>query len=112
MPRESLDPEQPDPLDRDLEDMSGSPALARGLKEDLRRLRDGAAGPELAEMARDVLDGNIELRTAARSSFYADQLTEAVGRYQSWKEQRTSDELDQFRYETQRYLDQEAQPGR
>lgn len=83
-------------LDRDLAQMSGSPALAKQVKEDLRRLADGAAGPKLAEMARDVLDGRIDLRAVARGSVYADNLTEAIGQYRRWQAQLTPDEREQF----------------
>ncbi len=91
-------------LDRDLEQMSGSPALAKQLKESLRRLTDGAAGPKLAEMARDVLVGRTDLRMVARSSVYADNLTEAIGRFQRWQAELTPEEREQFLSEARRRL--------
>jgi hypothetical protein len=100
MPNEAPEtPEEPgasEALDRDLEQMSGSPALAKQVKESLRRLADGAAGPKLAEMARDVLDGRTDLRTVARSSVYADNLTEAIGQFQRWQAQLTPEERERF----------------
>jgi hypothetical protein len=45
-----------EPLQRELEQMSGSPVFAKKIKESLQRLAGGAAGPELAEMAREVLN--------------------------------------------------------
>jgi hypothetical protein len=91
-------------LDRDLEQMSGNPALAKHIKESLRRLAGGAAGPMLAEMARDVLNGRTDLRTAARSSIYADNLTEAIGQFQRWQDTLAPDEREQFLTQTQQQL--------
>jgi hypothetical protein len=95
-PEESAASETSEALDRDLEQMSGSPALANQVKESLHRLADGTAGPKLAEMARDVLDGRTDLRTVARSSVYADNLTDAIGQFQRWQAQLTPDEREQF----------------
>ena len=82
-------------LDHELDRMAGSPALAKALKKQIMALRDGVAGPELAEMARDLLDGRIGLRTIASSDAYRQSLTEATSNYQDWYEnldesQRTS----------------------
>jgi hypothetical protein len=93
-----------DAIDRELEDMSGSPSLARELKENLRHLRDGAAGPELAEMAREVLKGDVGLRSVARSSVYADQFTDATGRYQRWHEQLTPEGREQLLSDARRQI--------
>jgi cytochrome c-type biogenesis protein CcmH/NrfG len=73
-----------DPVDRDLDEMTQDPALTTELKASLRRLSDGAAGPMLAEMARDVLEGRTTLRDVARSSAYATAMTDVVGRLQDW----------------------------
>jgi hypothetical protein len=97
-------PDNSEQLDRDLDDMSGNPAIAKHLKESLRRLSDGSAGPELAEMAREVLEGRTDLRTVARSSAYADQMTEAVGRFQNWQAEATPEERSQLLEETQKKL--------
>ena len=98
------DPADSDAVDRELEDMSGSPLLARELKETLRGLRDGAAGPELAEMAREVLNGDLDLRSVARSSVYADQFSRAIGLYQRWYEQLTPGEREQLLTDTRRHI--------
>jgi hypothetical protein len=73
-----------DALTRDLEQKLGSKDLARRVRESVLRLRDGAGGEQLAEMARDLLDGRIDLRTIGRSSAYAGPLTAAARRYQDW----------------------------
>ena len=78
--------------------------LARELKETLPSLRDGAAGPELAEMAREVLNGDVDIRNVARSSVYADQLTRAIGLYQRWHEQLTPQEREQLLTDTRRHI--------
>jgi hypothetical protein len=61
-------------IDRELDDMTGDPALTTSIKDSLTRLRDGAAGPDLAEMARDLLDGKISLRQVIRSGVYTEAL--------------------------------------
>lgn len=98
------DPADSEAIDRELEDLSGSPSLARELKENLRRLRDGSAGPELAEMARDVLKGDVDLRSVARSSVYADQFIEAIRRYQRWHDQLTPEEREQLLSDARRQI--------
>src|SRR5439155_10802627 len=60
-------------LDRDLDQMTGSPALVKQIKQikqSLHRLADGAGGPRLAEVARDVLDGRMALRDLGKSAAY------------------------------------------
>lgn len=42
------------------------------LRESLRRLAAGAGGPDLAEMAREVLSGRATLRHAMMSRAYAE----------------------------------------
>src|SRR4051812_43842027 len=85
-----------DKLDNDLEQMTGSRGLGKQVKENLRRLADAAAGPELAEMARDVLDGRADLRTLGQSSGYATHLIAAIGRYQQWQASLSAHERDQL----------------
>lgn len=52
----------------------GDPGRVRLLRESLHALADGAAGPALQEMARDVLAGRVRLREAALSTFYGAEL--------------------------------------
>jgi hypothetical protein len=96
-----MDDEQ---LQRGLEQMSGNPALANQIKQSLRQLNDGRAGPGLAELARDVLAGRTDLRTIAQHSAYANQLTDAIQRFHHWYTQLTPDERDQLADDTRAYL--------
>ncbi|MFC0006579.1 hypothetical protein [Micromonospora siamensis] len=90
-------PDEPDDdLHRDLTRMAGSPAVAEEVRRGLRRLADGAASPELAEMARDVLAGRVNVRAAAGSEALADQMSEAIGRFQQWQAELTEEEGEQF----------------
>ena len=93
-----------EPLDRDLEQMSGSPALARHLKQSLHRLAAGAGGPRLAEVAREVLDGRMALRDMAKSSVYTDYFTEAIAGFRRWQAELAPDEREQHLSEIQRHL--------
>jgi hypothetical protein len=51
-----------DALTRDLEQKLGSPDLAKQVRDSIFKLRDGAGGEQLAEMARELLDGRIDIR--------------------------------------------------
>lgn len=62
----------------------GDPAMAKVLRESLRHLATGAAGPALQEMANDVLDGRITLREAVRHDHYAAALTERLDAFTEW----------------------------
>jgi len=85
--------------------MAGSPALARAAKKCLDQLSHGTAGPELAELARDVLAGRIGLRTATRSSAYAVPLTEAIDSFRRWDESLTRQERGQVIAEARAQLE-------
>ena len=73
-------------IDRDAEQMAGSSALAKAVKANLLRPSRGAAGPDLGEMARELPEGRTDLRSVACSSAYADQITKATIRYETWYE--------------------------
>ena len=70
-----------DPLDRELEQITGNKKMAAELRQNLEKLKGGAAGPDLAEMARDVLAGRVTLRDVTRTSAYAAPLTDAMNRF-------------------------------
>lgn len=83
-------------LDSELERMAGNPKLARAIKDALNKLSKGAGGADLAEMARDVLDGRTDLRTVGQSSAYSHQMTEAIGQFQQWQAELTLEERERF----------------
>lgn len=61
------------PADHELRDIArGDPGRHRLLRDALERLETGAAGPDLAEMAGEVMAGRITLRRAMTSRAYAD----------------------------------------
>jgi hypothetical protein len=93
-----------DQVDRGLDEMTGDPALTKQLKVSLQRLRDGAGGPALAELARDVLEGRTTLRDVARSSAYATAMTPVMQRLQEWNANMTDDERDQLVVDTKTEL--------
>jgi hypothetical protein len=93
-----------DPLDRDLERMAGSPELAKTVRANLVRLSKGAGGPDLAEMARDLLDGRTELSTIARSSAYADQISAATVQFQTWYAELTEEEREKLIADTEAHV--------
>lgn len=91
-------------LERDLERMSGDPRIARAVKDSLRQLKDGAAGPELADLARDLLEGRTDLHSVASSSAYSAPLTAAVSTYETWYSELTPEQHQQLHADTTEYL--------
>ena len=87
-------------LDRQLAEMTGNPQLARAIKNSLRKLQDGAAGPELAEMAGEILNGRSDLRGLATTSAYAGALTDGVERFQQWQAETPADEREHIAAQT------------
>jgi hypothetical protein len=81
-----------DQVDRDLDAMTGDPALTRQLKASLQKLREGVGGPALAELAREVLEGRTTLREVARSSAYAAEMGAVMRRFQQWNAELTDEE--------------------
>lgn len=84
--------------------MAGSREAAEEVKRTLVTLRDGSAGPELAEMARDVLEGRISFRDVARSSAYAEPLLKAQEAFLRWRSQVDEEEQARLVTETQKRL--------
>jgi hypothetical protein len=74
-----------DAIDSEIGEMADNPRVARALKDALRQLRDGVAGPVMAEMARELLDGSIRLRAVARSSAYGRELTAGFNQFERWE---------------------------
>jgi hypothetical protein len=97
-------------LDDDLRSMAGDDHLAQRIRRDLEQLRDGSAGPELAEMACDLLDGRTDLRSIGRSSTYANQLLEGVDRYQAWHSKLTPQERAELEREARKVIYGEGRP--
>jgi hypothetical protein len=82
----------PDPVDRELEEMTSNRRKATTVKNALAKLREGVAGPELAEMATEILEGRTSLRTVGNSSVYADHFAEAATRFRDWQSSQTAEE--------------------
>lgn len=61
-----------------------TPDQARRLRLALNTLAGGSAGPALQDMARDVLSGKVELRTALRSRAYEDAMSDRVHAFSAW----------------------------
>ena len=81
-----------DALDDEFARLAGGRKLGQELRRNLERLRDGVAGPDLAEMARDLLDGRITVREVTRSTAYAVPLGEAMDRYREALDELSEDE--------------------
>jgi hypothetical protein len=95
-------------LNRDLEQMSGNPRIARALRDSLEKMSGGAAGPVMAELARDLLAGRISLRTIGNSSAYADYFRDAAAKYAEWENSLTREEREELR---ERAAEQFGAPG-
>lgn len=88
-----MDDEQ---VDRDLDAMTGDPALTRQLKASLQKLRDGVGGSALAEMAREVLESRTTLRDVARSSAYAAEMSTVMTDLQQWNADLSDEQREQL----------------
>jgi hypothetical protein len=87
---------QESPLDHELDRMAGHPGLAKAVMANLAQLSRGVAGPDLAEMARDLMDGRIDIRTVARSSAYAEQITNATVTFEQWYSELSPEEREKL----------------
>ena len=97
-----------DPVDLELEQITGNKKMAAELRQNLEKLKGGAAGPDLAEMARDVLAGRITLRDVTRSAAYATPLTAAMDRFHDHQTQLSEQEKDDLRRQAEeRFADDE-----
>jgi hypothetical protein len=84
------------PLDHAIEQTVGTPQLAQAIKQSLQRLKDGAAGPDLAEMARELLNGRSDVRTIANCSAYAGPILQGIEQYRRWESSLTPEERQRF----------------
>lgn len=83
-----------DEIPAELQEIAGDdPRRAELLYRSLQRLRDGAGGSALQEMASDVLAGRASLRAAIGFSYYQDALTEHLQRFRDWQRDTEPDEV-------------------
>ncbi|MFG1674148.1 hypothetical protein [Micromonospora sp. NPDC049282] len=81
-----------DPERQFLDLAAGSSGLAKIIHASLERLRDGAAGADLQEMARDVLAGHTNLRQIAATDAYGPTLLDQFHRFKEWEANLDPDE--------------------
>ncbi len=62
----------------------GDPGRAEALKEGLEQLARGTAGPELREMANDVLNERIDLHKAVAFEVYANHIRKRLNNFMTW----------------------------
>jgi hypothetical protein len=102
----------PQPIDDELLRMSGNPKVADAISAGLRQLSRGGAGPELAEMARDLLAGRISVGDIGRSSAYGPQLTEAFGKFQQWQNDLSPEDRERIERQAEEQLGNTEAPDR
>ncbi len=85
------------PIDRELTAMTSRPRIVRAVKESLRRMANGDAGPAMAEMARDLLTGRIRLHDLAATSVYSGPMLDGIERYQRWESELTPEHRQALR---------------
>jgi hypothetical protein len=101
----------PQPIDDELLRMSGNPRVADAIRAGLRRLSNGGAGPELAEMAEDLLAGRISLREVGASSVYGPQLTEAFSAFRQWQNGLSAEERERIERQAEEQFGDAGPPG-
>ncbi|NMO55201.1 hypothetical protein HH310_28955 [Actinoplanes sp. TBRC 11911] len=99
-----------EPIDDELRRMTGNPKVADAISAGLRQLTKGGAGPELAEMARDLLAGRISLRDVGRSSAYGPQLVEAFSKFRQWQIDLSPEERERIERQTEEQFGDAAAP--
>ncbi|GAA3043975.1 hypothetical protein GCM10020229_64060 [Kitasatospora albolonga] len=76
----ATDRDIPEITDDELLDVADNPAQARELHRALRTLADNdSVGPQLQQMARDVLSGRVGMREVVESDRYLNAIGERLG---------------------------------
>jgi hypothetical protein len=87
-------------------DVAGDdPRIAKLLRASLTKLAQGPDGL-LREMAEGVMNGQVNLRDAARSDVYGEELGLAFGRFWTYFEELDESERDELVHKTQGQLDE------
>jgi hypothetical protein len=81
------------------------PRLAKLLRASLTKLANGPDSP-LREMAEGVLDGRLDLRTAAMSDAYGEELGTAFGQFWSYYEHLDDQQRQELVGQAEDQLDQ------
>lgn len=68
--------------------------LQRSRRQALKRLADGCGGPELTELAREMLAGRLTAWQAATSNTYSEALIGRLGGFASYYETLSQEERD------------------
>ncbi|WP_306215021.1 hypothetical protein [Actinoplanes sp. RD1] len=83
-------------LNRRLDAMTGDPTVTKHLRASLERLRAGAAGAALAEMAEEILEGRTTLREVARSNAYVTEMTKVMTDFGQWNARLSDQEREKL----------------
>jgi hypothetical protein len=86
--------DEPEPIDRELQQMTSNPRVVKATKAALEKLRQGVAGSDMAEMATEVLKGRTGLRMIGQSWVYAVRFTEAAEGFRAWHGELSPDERE------------------
>ncbi|MEV4278346.1 hypothetical protein [Actinoplanes xinjiangensis] len=98
------------PVDRDISSMVRDARIAEAVRNSLQRLSEGHAGPDMAQMARDVLEGRIRLGDIARDPAYADGFLRGLDRYRRWEAGLDDEERRRFNEEVRKAGEQRPDP--
>ncbi|MCM0675834.1 hypothetical protein NCC78_14205 [Micromonospora phytophila] len=83
---------EPQPGQQFLDLTEGDRGLAKLFHASLARLRDGVAGDDLQEMARDLLAGHTNLQQIAATDAYGGELLDRYHRFKDWEQNLDPDE--------------------
>jgi hypothetical protein len=86
------------------------PRMAKVLRASLQKLADGPDGL-LKEMAEGVLRGEVDLRQAAMSDAYGQELGDAFDRFSTYYTDLDQAERDRLVADTEGQLDDLLEPG-
>jgi hypothetical protein len=86
----------------------GDRSMAKAVRASLQRLRDGIGGPEMQEMARDVLEGRSTLRQVGRSEVYGGAFREQFRKLAQWRAEVGEEEYQAHMERARQRLDEAA----
>ncbi|MCP3798902.1 hypothetical protein NLX83_06490 [Allokutzneria sp. A3M-2-11 16] len=93
---------QSDPLSG----LTDDPALAKVLRQGLEQMATGAAGPELRDLATDVLSGRGDIRKLMMSSAYEEVVSARSADFMQWYGGLSEAEREEHAARGEAYLDE------
>jgi hypothetical protein len=86
-------------------DVTTDPALAKVLREEIRRVAESEDDLIRAEIAREILEGRMRASEIARYSFYAESLAAGLDEFLRWRERLSASEYAEYEQWAEAYME-------